>query len=345
MKLSKTPLSVRKERELIDLKKQLKKTRTQLKRNTTILANLQKGISTLQQNIASEMMAGQEKMAALKEELLVLLSKVIKSKKVDKDSKEQAQQFLEELQGLDAAPPDMENFEDEEEYENRGGRFAFFEQFRAAPPKAEQRNIRKVFINLAARFHPDKASTPKEAKHFHKLMQQINKAYERNDILTLLDFEAKYSNYKKDDANKEIDESAIVSLLDQEIAKTANELSLIKGQLGRVKQESKELRASEMGEMHREAKRVKKYGIDFVEQMSEEMQMAVNQLAAVRDLMQELLKSGTLTNEMMMKAGLMPSLSMLFDNDEDDEDYEDEDFMDNMSAEDLQKAIMDMFGL
>jgi len=351
MKLSKTPLSIRKERELVELKKRLKKTRTQLKRSTTMLANLQKGITTLQQNIANEMMEGQKKMSDLREELLVLLKKITNSKKIDEDSKEQAKQFLEELQGLETPDSDIDNFEEEEEYKSRGGRFAFFDQFRAAPPKAEQRNIRKVFINLAARFHPDKASTPKEAEHFHKLMQQINEAYERNDILTLLDLEAKYSNYKKEELNNEIDESAIVSLLDQEISKAANELSLLEGQLSRVKQESKELRASEVGEMHREAKRVKKYGVDFVEQMREEMQMAVAQLSAIRDLMQNLLKTGTLTNEMMIKAGLMPSLSMLFDDDGDDyyedEDYydDDSDFSESMSAEDLQKTIMDMFGL
>ncbi|MFK7907291.1 MAG: hypothetical protein AB8B69_19290 [Chitinophagales bacterium] len=346
MNLSKTPLSIRKERELAYLKKRLKKTRTQLKSSTTRLANLQKGISALQQNIANKMMEGQEKMAALKEELLTLLDKIIKSKKVDEESKEQAKQFLEELQGLDAETPNVEDFEEDEDAKGRGGRFTFFEQFRTEPPKTEQRNIRKVFISLAARFHPDKASTPKETEHFHKLMQQINEAYERSDILTLLDIKAKYSDYKKEDPNQEIDESAIVSLLDQEIAKAENELSLLEGQLSRIKQESKELRKSEVGEIHREAKRVKKYGIDFVEQMSEEMQMGVNQLTAVRDLMKELLKTGTITNEMMMKAGLMPSLSMLFD-DEEDGDYDDEDgdFLDNMSADDLQKAIMDMFGL
>ncbi|MEZ4887663.1 MAG: J domain-containing protein [Chitinophagales bacterium] len=349
MKLSKTPLSIRKERELNDLKKQLKKTKTQLKRSTTRLTNLQKGITKLQQNIANEMLQNQEKMKALREELLALLKKIMASKKVDKESRAQAKELFKELGELDDTVPNMEDFEggDESEYEGRGGRFAFFEQFRAETPKEEQRSIRKVFIKLAARFHPDKASTPQEADRFHKIMQRINTAYERNDILTLLDMEAQYADYQKEEVNNEIDESAIVSLLDQEISKAAIELDLLEGQLNRVKAETKDLRASDAGEMHREATRAKKYGVDFVADMKEQMESAVEQLIAVKGVMEELLKKGTLTNEMLIKAGLIPDLSMFFDefDDEDDEYDDDDDFFGDMDTKDLQKMFKDMFGL
>ncbi len=357
MQLSKTPLSIRKERELATLKKRLKKTRTQLKRNTTMLANLQENITKLQQSVANGMMEKQEEMKAIKEEILALLKKIMASKKVDEESKEQAKEFYDELSGLDDGNPDMEDFNEEDFEENggRGGRFAFFEQFRVEPPKAEQRSIRKVFIKLAARFHPDKAATPKEAEFFHKLMQQINTAYERNDIMTLLDFEAKYASYEADnktEVSNGIDESAIVSLLDQEIEKTAIELDLLEGQLVRVKSEVKDLRASDAGEMHREAKRVKKYGGDFVESMKEELENAVQQMLAIKGVMEELLKTGTLTNEMLMKAGLISPLEMMFSGmyDEEDEDYDEEedediDLFGDLSAKDLEKAIKSMFGL
>lgn len=356
MQLSKTPLSIRKERELADLKKRLKKTRTQLKRFTTTLANLKENIINLQKAVANGVMEKQEEMKAIKEEILVLLEKIMASKKVDKESKEEAKKFFDELSGVDIGEPDMEDFneEDFEENQGRGGRFAFFEQFRVAPPKAEQRSIRKVFIKLAARFHPDKAASPKEAEFFHKLMQQINTAYERNDIMTLLDFEAKYANYEEDnktDIANEIDESAVLSLLEQEIEKTAIELDLLEGQLGRVKSEVKDLRASEAGEMHREAKRVKKYGYDFVESMKADIEQGVQQMIAIKEVMEELLKTGTLTNQMLMKAGLISPLEMMFsgmydEHDEDDEyDDDEDDFLDDISVEDFQKAIKSMFGL
>lgn len=355
MQLSKTPLSIRKERELADLKKRLKKTRTQLKRNTTMLANLQESITQLQQDMANGVMEKQEEMQTIKEEILVLLKKIMASKKVDKESKAQAKEFFDDLSEVDFKRGEEEEF-DEEEFEEsggRGGRFAFFEQFRVEPPKAEQRSIRKVFIKLAARFHPDKAVNAKEAEFFHKLMQKINTAYERNDIMTLLDIEAKYADYeadKKEEANIEVDESAIVSLLDQEIKKINIELDLLEGQLKRVKSEVKDLRASEAGEMHREAKRVKKYGHDFVDNMKQELENGIRQMIAVKEVMEQLLKTGTLTDEMLLKAGLISPLEMMFNSMyeekyDEDEEYDDDDFLDGITAEDLQDAIKKMFGL
>jgi len=343
MQLSKTPLSVRKERELEELKKRLKKTRTQLKRNTTILKNLQRDIKDLQKDVANEMMNMQEKMTILQEELKELLKKVVKSRKVDKDSKEQAREFLRDLEDMDE--PDSEEFFDEESEHSGGGPSFFFNQFKVEPPKEEQRNIRKTFIKLAAKFHPDKAKTPKEAENFHKIMQQINEAYQRNDILTLLDMEKKYADYETGEISPDLDETAIVSLLDQEIEKAKNELSLLDGQLSRVKGEVRELRASELGSMQKESKRLKKYGVDFVESMREEMDQSIRQLTAVRDVMKELLKKGTLTNEMLVKAGLIPDMSMFFDTfgyDDEDEDYDEDEEDDEMDFEDV---IRNLFGL
>ncbi len=344
MQLSKTPLSIRKERELEALKKRLKKTRTQLKRNSTILRKLQEDIQVLQKGVANEMMDMQEKVKELQEELKVLLKKVTKSRKVDRESKKQARQFLRDLEDMDEGEADMEEGEGDEEYSG-GGPSAFFNQFKVAPPKEEQRNIRKVFIKLAAKFHPDKAKSPKEAESFHKIMQQINEAYARNDILTLLDMEKKYANYETQEIPEELDESSIVTLLDQEISKAQNELGLLEGQLGRVKGEVKELRGSELGEMQRESKRLKKYGVDFIESIREEMQQSVRQLSAVRDVMKDLLKKGTLTNEMLIKAGLMPDISAFFDIFDYDEDEDDDDEEDEMDMDDLQDVLKNLFGL
>ncbi len=70
----------------------------------------------------------------------------------------------------------------------------FFDSFQQKPDKEEQKEIRKIFVRLAARFHPDKAQSEKEAENLHELMQQINQAYQRGDIAELLQLEKKYAN-------------------------------------------------------------------------------------------------------------------------------------------------------
>lgn len=58
----------------------------------------------------------------------------------------------------------------------------------AAEQAAQQagQSVREAFRKLASALHPDRETDPAAREHKTRLMQQANRAYERNDLLTLL---------------------------------------------------------------------------------------------------------------------------------------------------------------
>src|SRR5690606_36156098 len=55
--------------------------------------------------------------------------------------------------------------------------------------RAMSQSLREVFRKLASALHPDREPDPEERRRKNELMQEANRAYEANDLLTLLDLQ------------------------------------------------------------------------------------------------------------------------------------------------------------
>lgn len=192
----------------------------------------------------------------LKKEFSEIVKKLSKSKKISaadrREYKQMHQQmeFMSRMTGADALHESPEI--DEEEFirksqENADDRRSRFEKafgdFSQPVPEPEQQQIRKIFLRLANKFHPDKSQNEQQAAMFHTIMHQLNAAYEKNDLSTLLHIEAQYATMDFTLPNE--NESGILDFLERQINKLDTEISLLTQQLLRTKAELFDLERTE----------------------------------------------------------------------------------------------------
>jgi len=341
--VEKSSVVVQKEQELSRLLKKKKKILSQLKRNQTNLEKLKIGITKMQQQIAGRVPDLVMEIQRAKDRLVELFRAAKKSKNIAEEEKEGLDEFIEVF---DEQNPFemffgmiMEEFEaqraqagDNTDEFNRQKAFEFFKEFETKAKEEDQREIRKTFIRLANRFHPDKAKSKREKEQFHELMQQINSAYERHDLATLVRLEEKYSDQKTLVEQGVKEEGAIIDLLDIEIDRMTRELELLDNQLTRTKDELKSIRASNLGEAYKMEQDAMKYGDESSEEMIEGLEQQKKELEEIEKAMQVYLKTGE-----------MPEvIRELFFVDDYEEFDEDDYFMNDdgfLSVEDLMSAF------
>lgn len=344
--VEKSSVVVQKEQELLQLQKKKKKLLTQLKSNQTKLEKLKIGITKMQQQIAGRVPDLVMEIQRAKDRLVELFRAAQTSKKIAEEEKEGLDEFIEVF---DEQNPfemlfgmSMDEFEakraeagDNTDEFNRQKAFEFFKEFETKAKEEDQREIRKAFIRLANRFHPDKAKSNKEKEQFHELMQQINSAYERHDLATLVRLEEKYSNQKTLIEQGVKDEGAIIDILDIEIDRIGREVQLLNNQLTRTKKELKNVRSSDLGKAYKMEQDAMKYGDESSEEMIESLEMQKEELEQIEEAMQVYLKTGE-----------MPEIiKELFFVDEYEEFDEEDFFMDDggfLSVEDLLGAFEDL---
>ncbi len=187
----------------------------------------------------------------------------------------------------------------QEDYERR-----IFEKFHKKPPVAEQKSIRKVYMELSKKFHPDLAKTKQEETRFNEIMVRINRAYEIGDIAKLLEIRDELKQYSSDTHNTEQDTPSL-SFINHEIAKVKHELDLIKGQLKRSRGELAELRASEAGMLLADYKRYKKEGYDLIDEMRFEIEEEVDALQTMLKGLDKYAQTGKMPFEVQMMMGMI----------------------------------------
>lgn len=361
--IAKSPVVLQKEQELRVLEKKRKKINTNLKRNKTMLRNMKTQIKEIHQTLYSQISVKMEEAMQLQEEMKVVCEKVMASEKVAEEDKQEAKETLEFLteDGI-GTPFDMDEEEIRrraEEANEQGGTSNIFQEFWVKPDEKEQKNIRKIYIKLAARFHPDKANSPKEADYFHQLMQKINDAYEQGDIAELLNIEQTHVDYESPDERLINDE--LLSIIEQRIEQIKNEILLLEGQLVRIKAEVKSLRNSEMGQLLSAYKRSKKYGGNLVQETIEEMEEQLDKMRLFKNEMEKFAETGEMSQAFMQKmmeeqinemTGGMIRVNLsdvdldAFDFGAEDEEYnefEEDDYMDEIPPEALEELV-ELFG-
>jgi hypothetical protein len=299
-KPGKSPEMLRREAKISELQTILKKKQSTLKRLKTRLQNMKAEIEDLQHKFHGQILHRMEQIDRLRQEIAELAGRLKKVKWLNRDEKETLRSvadefgtgsfFGEEFDQYQERKARMETGDFDFEEEDRARLQDLFQHFQEPPSEAEQRDIRKVFIKLSNKFHPDKATNEKQAAAFHNLMQDINKAYQEHDIQALLEMERLYLLEDLDFEHK----SLTVDALQQEIERLKKELSFIENQIDRTSGEIKNLRQSELGEMLTTVNRAEREG-GGLDEATAAQEHVVDMLTRVRDGMEESLRMGALS--------------------------------------------------
>jgi hypothetical protein len=291
--ITKHPDLIKKEGIIKDLQKQLKKKQTTLKSLKTRLQNMQTSVEDISRKVQTMVMDKLAQIDKLRTEIAELAKQLKKSKNIGKGDKEALMAIAEDMSGNDEMFGSSYGEYKEHKEKMESGNFDFDEEHRAKfqnmfgafqvkPPETEQRNIRKVFLKLSQKFHPDLAKNKKEEEDFHKMMLQINEAYQQNDIHTLLELERLYLMESFD-----FDSNAItIDVLDKEIERLERDIEFISNQVDRTSLEVKSLRQSEIGEMLTATNKAEKEGEGF-EAMAAEHDEMIAVFTQMRDALKD----------------------------------------------------------
>lgn len=300
--IAKSPEMLVREEKIKALKSQLKKRKTTLKSLKTRLANTKKNIEDKQREVQSVMFSKMMEADSLRREIAVLAEQMKTNKNFSKADRkaldEIARDFLAEnifgddFQEFSKRQAQMEDGEFDFEFgeEERAKIRDAFQEFQVAPSETEQRSIRKIYLNLSKKFHPDLAESDKEASQFHELMQQINEAYQANDIQTLLEIEQLYLVEDLDYTSKAV----TVDMLQQEIDRLERDVEFINSQVERTSGELKNLRDSEMGQMLTNLDRAEKEGAG-IKAMGADIQEMINVLKQLKEGLKDSQERGSIS--------------------------------------------------
>ncbi len=300
--IMKTPIITQKEQELGALNKEHKKCIRALNKEKSVLAELKEKIVGLQKDTSKNLFHRMERLNDLKKELSELLKEGQKSKFINKSDKKQMKEMLRDIEQEDlfgipkgfGERPDLDD-----DFNNKSPHEILFGAFKVEINEQEKQNIRKIFINLATRFHPDKAVNSIEADRFHSIMQRINLAYKRLDIGELLEIETSYGS--RDILLSQPDERGILDFLEEDIERLKHEIHLLKQQLVRVKKEICDINKSELGAMLKDLSKHSKKGFNPIGEMTEQLDFAYEELSFMKDSIAQLLKKGTWPKAMLDK--------------------------------------------
>ena len=309
--IAKSSLLIQKEQELKELQKKKDKTVKNIKTTKTKIEDLQ----TAAEAATKEMLNGMTRMvdlSKLAKEVDDLLKDLKKKVKLNKKDKEELRMVLtdgllddisENVDGMFEQTPfgSAEGFENREnnfdeaawtDEFNRQRRHSMFDGFAVKPNEEEQQGIRKVYVSLAARFHPDKAENETELTLFNDLMQSINGAYQRGDMDELLEIQKRFVNYKTSDAGTSDYDIPILDVLDEQILRYRNELNILESQMLRLKTELKNLRDSDLGKVVDQNKKAAKYGESTTSEFADGTLLLSQLLEEMKNLLNQWLETG-----------------------------------------------------
>jgi dimeric dUTPase (all-alpha-NTP-PPase superfamily) len=325
-KVAKSPEMLAREAKVRELQGVLKKRKSVLKSLKTRLGNTQKEIEDTQRNIQNIMFDKMSKMEALRVEIAGLATKMKANKQFSKADKKALDEIASEFLDGSIFGEGFEEFQ-EKKRKMEEGDFDFdedfrakfndvFEEFKVKPEEEELRDIRKVFIKLSRKFHPDLADNDVQAQEFHGIMQQINEAYKNNDIQTLLEMEQLYLMEEFDLMSS----SLTVDVLQQEIERLGRDIDFINNQVDRTSTEIKQLRDSNMGSMLSGIKKADREG-EGLDTMEAEMQRAIDALEQIKFGFADSIERGSISPILVQ---MMNPFAGLFGGGMDDDDDDDE---------------------
>ena len=298
--VGKNQKTAQQEAKVDSLNATIKKRKRVLKGLKTRLHNMKERIVSFQTTGAANIMHRFNSINSIRQEVLELAQKLLDSKKIKGNDRMGLSMLIEDFSDDEFMGSDFQSFQDDQQVfeespyaefgeEDRAKMFDVFKEFRVEPKEDKQKDIRKIFIRLSNKLHPDRAKSDKQAEQFHQLMLQVNEAYQRKDVITLLEMEAKYLDQDElvEDATIEI----ITDLLEQKIEKLDQELWLINDQIDRTSAEIKNLRHSELGLLLSQLERAESYG-EGTDAVIEQMEETIEQLENLKADLEDSIKKG-----------------------------------------------------
>ncbi len=358
----KSSLLIQKEKELKELQKKRDKITKSIQLTKTKIEEWQRGI----ESATKDMMNGMARMADLSKlakELKTMLKDLKKKVKLSRNDKAELEQVF-DAATLDEMSDDVDDafartpfgsaegfengrFDNEDQFTdefNRQRRNEMFEPFAVKPNEGEQQEIRKTYVALAGRFHPDKAENETESKLFHDLMQSINNAYQCGDMAELLDIKKRFAAYQTSDAGTSEYDIPILDVLDEQILRCRNEVSVLDAQVVRLKAELKNLKDSDLGNIVKQNKQAERFGDRGTSDLQDGTMYMFEMLSELKNILNQWFDTGKKpmafnqfvdgSHPIVQKGREQGIVSSGFDDDDDDDL--------DLSDEELQELI-DMF--
>lgn len=340
----KSPEVVRKENKIKELRKKIKKRQSVLKGLKTRLSNMKSEVERIQREVQSKVFDSLGRLHDLIKEVGELAKKMEKIKGISKADKASLKEMADTFAGSVDFGEDFEDYKEQREKMEEGN-FDYdeyerarikniFEQYQVKPEEKEQRSIRKVYLKLSQKFHPDLAKNEKEAERFHTIMLQINEAYQSNDIQTLLDLERRYLVEELD-----LEGTAVsMDMLDMEIQRLEKKLNFIENQVNRTSGEIKNLRQSDFGTMLTAVGQAERAGHSMSD-MTAQYDQLTEILTKIRDGFQDSIKRKSIS-PLLMEFLVGNPFSNFFNMGMDEDDFFGEDF----DEDDILEMLGGMFG-
>lgn len=354
--IAKSPEMIAKEAEVQALAKKIKKSRTTLKSLKTRLENSQQNFVQYQVKVQTEIMGRMEKVSIAILDLRNYAEKLQTAKFLSKEDRAALKEILNEL-SVEAVLGEgytehqeqrakMERGEIDFEENARAKAKDMFGEFNVEPEEEEKRKIRQVFIGLSSKLHPDKARTDKEREDFHVLMQEVNAAYQSNDIEKLLEMERLYLHSEAIDLTGK---AVTIDVLTEEINRLQRELDFIEKQISRTSGEIKNFRKSDLGKALTSANKAEKEGVGMDAEAAQ-LDELLKHMTTLRDALKDTWEQKKLSNSLLslISGGGDPFGGAnpfdFFDEEDDDGDI---DFGDFFGGSDMGfdfDSMMDDFG-
>ncbi len=277
-----------------------KKLLTQIKRKKTELSNLTEQMQTLTQEMFHKSRPYDEKINSLDREIHALFDKIISKKRLGKRQKREVIDIYRTLQltGRISLRPDYfsqsssanfqndvrDNSEDStekdflgEDYYDDNNDSKFYGQPDISQPRPS-RDLRKIFLTLADKFHPDKASDNETRFLYTEIMKEINIAYKSGDLARLLEIERDKNQetvrFYQNDSEKESE-------------RLGKEIELLSQQYEQIKAELREVKNTPQGNMVKQYRKAKRKGENLMEILLKEAEFEVNYLKKLRDFVKD----------------------------------------------------------
>lgn len=277
------------------LQKQHKKLLTQIKRRRTELTNLTGQV----REIATEMMAKSsslyEQVLKLDEEIHNLFHEILTKRRFGKHSKKQVEEVYKTLQLTGRISSRLESSEneeieedfapEEEDFHHANSRNFFgqeeelFEEPGAEVKGRSSKDLRKLFLKLADKFHPDKVTNEETRNHHTEVMKEINLAYKNGDYAKLLEIERQ--------SNQEDFRASAQNEQERQEIQLEKEIELLTEQLEQLKTELSQITSTPEGQMVKAYRKAKREGIDIIDETLEEGQVEIEVLEEIRDFVQD----------------------------------------------------------
>ena len=124
--------------------------------------------------------------------------------------------------------------------------------------------IRKLYLRLAKRFHPDKAQTPEERLRNEQMMAIINEAYEAGDRVTL-------ERLVSDEPDSPPEEEP----LEIKRQRLRRQLERLSQSIDELKRDIEQHRRSEVYQLREQVERAREQGVDLLGRLSREIQYKI----------------------------------------------------------------------